>query len=377
MSESFDLDDPFVDFTEDDLDYLENVAKATQASQQHSIRQQQPIPLPRTTPFQNAFPVVHEEPTMEDDYGQFNVDDEDLIIVDNTIYEHPPPPPPPRLSRFPRNIDQIALMEELAHLRAETSRLKLERDKFETLAYSKDGKMDHLQRTLQKTKTEHESIIQRHQRTSEVEKRTLQQDLEDRERRLTALAADIEFQKMELREAREIANRGGIIRPTSTNLSNNNNSSNNGDVGSPTRKAARVVKGSGVKSPEAKSRVGIFAARAFSKEESVGPPGRNSNNVNYNKKRKREEPRMITPEPVVVAEDLGEVDINRIVMERVLRERSSWTLSDERFEVCSDKTGADDSLCAISWRIERIMWRRFLSCRACRLKLKNMQSRRS
>jgi gas vesicle protein len=372
MSESFDSDDPFADFTADDLDYLENVAIANQVLQQPSIQQQQPIPLPRTTSFQNAFPVVHEEPTIEDDYGQFNVDDVDLIVEDNATYETLPSPlPRPRLSRFPRNIDQIALMEELAHLRAETSRLKLERDKFETLAYSQDGKMDHLQRTLQKTKTEHESMIQRLQRSSEAEKQSLQKDLEDRERKLTALTADIEFQKMELREAREIANRGGIIRPM-TNLNNNN--SNNGDVGSPTRKAARVVKGSGVKSPEAKSRVGIFSARAFSKEESVGPAGRSNNNVNYNKKRKREEPRMITPEPVVVSEDLSEVEINRIVMERVLRERSSWSISDERFEVCSDKTGANDSLYAIFWRIESIMWRRFLHYRLCRLRLKNMQS---
>ena len=71
----------------------------------------------------------------------------------------------------------------------------------------------------------------------------------------------------------------------------------------------------------------MFSARAFGKEESVGPGKSN------NKKRKREEPRMITPEPVIVHEESSEAEINRIVMEKVLRERSTWTVSDERFEV--------------------------------------------
>lgn len=323
MSEYFGSDDPFADFTAGDFDILEDQAIA--ASQTSYI------PPSRTTSFQNVFqPLKEEEPIMEDDYGQFNVDDEDLFIDDNN--NTTPPAPPPRLSRFfPTNIDQTALMEELAHLRAETSRLKLERDKFETLAYTQDGKMDHLQRSLQKAKNEHDSVLQRLQRTSESEKRALQLELQDREKKLVALTADIEFQKNELREAREIANRGGIIR--STNLNNNIDCV---DILNSPKKAARVVKGSGVKSPESKSKVGVFSARAFSKEESVGPVKGNNNNNNsnnYNKKRKREEVRMITPEPVVVSEDSSEVEINRIVMEKILRERSTWTASDERFEV--------------------------------------------
>ena len=52
------------------------------------------------------------------------------------------------------------------------------------------------------------------------------------------------------------------------------------------------------------------------------------------KKRKREGEQMITPEPVVGNGVMSESEINKIVMERVLRERSTWTVSDERFEVC-------------------------------------------
>jgi hypothetical protein len=313
MTEYFDSDDPFADFTANDLDTLEKAAiVATQTSQQPVFH-----PIPRTTSFQDVFPVVQEELSMEDDYGQFNVDDEDLFIDDNT--DPPPLPPPPTLqSRFPTNIDQIALMQELAELRAETSRLKLERDKLETLAYTQDGKMDHLQRTLRKVHADHESVLNRLQKSAEAEKRELQADLADRERKLTALTADMEFQRNELREARELATRGGVVRPGT-----------NGELMSPKR-AARVVKGSGIKSPETKSRIGGVSARAFGREESVVPSGKNGN-----KKRKREEPRMETPEPVVVKE-LNEMEINRIVMERVIRERSLWTVSDERFEVIPD-----------------------------------------
>src|SRR5438045_2071480 len=163
--------------------------------------------------------------------------------------------------------------------------------------------MGHLQRALQKTKADHELVLSRLQRASEAEKQTLKKDLAERDRKLSALTADIEFQKNELREARDLVNRGGgIIRP---------NQSQNGEISSP-KKAARIVKGSGVKSPEkGKGGIGVFsAARAFSKEESIGP----AKDINYNKKRKREEPRMITPEPGVVhSEELSESEINRIV----------------------------------------------------------------
>lgn len=313
MSDSFDSTDPFADFTADDLDLLENAAlAATQASQSRY-----PPPLPRTKSFQNAFPEVQEESSMEDDYGLFNVDD-DYLLVDEV--QAPPPIPSPHQSRFPTNINQTALMEELAYLRAKTSRLKLERDKLETLAYTQDGKMDYLQRTLLRTRQDHEAALQRVQRSSEAEKRSLQNDLADRERKLNALTADIEFQRNELREARDLATRGGVIRPSITN--------NNEELLTSPKKPARVVKGSGVKSPELKTRIGVLSARAFGNEESVGLGKIND------KKRKREEPRMITPEPVIVHEELSDVEINRIVMEKVLRERSTWTVSDERFEVC-------------------------------------------
>lgn len=311
MDDFSDSDDPFADFTNDDLDLLEYTALAeTQAPQPRHL------PFLRTRSFQDASHTVKEEPSMEEDYGQFNIDDDDLVLV-----EAPPPRPipSPRQSRYPTNIDRIALMEELAHLRAETSRLKLKRDKLETLAYTQDGKMDHLQRTLLRTRQDHEAALHRLQRSADAEKRALQNDLADRERKLNALTADIEFQRNELREARELATRGGVIRPSIAN--------NNGELLTSPKRPARVVKGSGVKSPELKTRIGVFSARAFGTEESVG------SGKNNNKKRKREEPRMITPEPVVVHEELSEAEINRIVMEKVLQERSIWTISDERFEV--------------------------------------------
>ena len=352
MSDGFDSDDPFADFTAEDFETIEYEAiAATQGVQtappyrppsrppyrppaqhhqqqlQHQQQQQKPPPPPlqpqkqsfnRATSFQNPFPI---EDSTEDDYNQFNVSDEDLILIDTEdIPLHsqslPPVPSPAR----------SALQEELAFLRAETARLKAERDKFETLAFSNDGKMDHLQRTLSKVKLEHETDLQRLRKTAETEKRGLMNEVAERERKLAALTADIEFQRNELREAREMAHRGaGIIR----------SATGNGEVVSP-RKAARVVKGSGVKSPESKSKIGIFSARAFRRDESVMPP--------KTRKRKREEP-MTTPEPAAVETGvLSETEINKIVMERVLRERSTWTVSDERFEVLYLVVGAYGSL---------------------------------
>ncbi len=319
MSEFFDSEDPFADFTADDLNLLEDAALA---ATQTPLRVPQHL-LPRTTSVQNAFPAVQEEPSMEDDYGQFNVDDDDILL--DEAPEAPLPIVSSHQSRFPTNIDQNALMQELAYLRAETSRLKSERNKLETLAFTQDGKMDHLQRTLLRTRQDHEAALQRLQRSAEAEKRSLQNDLADRERKLNALTADIEFQRNELREARELATRGGVIRPSGVN--------NNVDLLTSPKRPARVVKGSGVKSPELKTRIGVFSARAFGKEESVGLRKGN------NKKRKREEHRMITPEPVIVHEEFSEAEINRIVMEKVLRERSTWTASDERFEVVSPDDG--------------------------------------
>lgn len=342
MSDGFDSDDPFAEFTAEDFDTIEHEAiAATQSfprppsrapykppipAQRHlqpplQIAQNQ-VQLPRresftrATSFGNPFPV--EEPAAEDDYNQFNVDDEDLVLIDTDdipLHSQSLPPPPP-----PHNTNQSdnALHEELAFLRRETARLKAERDKFQTMAYSNDGKMDHLQRTLSKVKLEHESAVQRLQKTSETEKRTLLNEVAERERKLAALTADIEFQRNELREAMEMASRGGsVTRPAPTT---------NGDMLVSPKKTARVVKGSGVKSPESKNRIGLFSARAFGRDESVLP-------ATKTKKRKREEP-IITPEPVVVESGImSESEINKIVMERVLRERSTWTVSDERFEV--------------------------------------------
>ena len=151
----------------------------------------------------------------------------------------------------------------------------------------------------------------------------------DRERKLASLNAEIDFQKNEIREARRAGERGMgmVVRPAVG--------------GSPSRKqgAARVVVGSGVKSPESKARIGIFSSRAFGKEEGVVKGKKDSGG---NKKRKREEPRVEVletgPEQTVRVQETGagsvsEAEINRIVMDKVLRERASWTNEDERFEV--------------------------------------------
>lgn len=287
MSEFFDADDPFAELTADDLSLLEQAAHAATQPSQSSQRQRRPP--------QDQLPP----PSAEDEYAEFNVDEEDLIL-------DPPSRrlPPASLSRFPTNIDQIALLEELASLRAQTAHLKSEHEDLQTRTFTQDGKLDHLARTLARAREEHESALARVARAAEAEKRTLEGELAERERRVAALTADIEFQRNELREARQLK---GVVRPPSTG--------GVVEMGSPRR--ARVVKGSGVKSPEAKSRV----TRAFAREGVVGAA----------KKRKREE-RMETPEPVVV-EEVSEGEITRLVLERVLKERSSWTPSDERFQV--------------------------------------------
>ena len=310
MSEYFDSDDPFDDFTAEDLDTLEHEAlAATQGSATNLPLLQRRLPISRSTSFQNAFPALQEVPAMEDDYGHFNVDDEGLVLVDPTDF----PSFPSAIQDRPRQSNADDLLEELVQLRAETTRLKQERDKFETLAYSQEGKMDHLQRTLTKSRVEHESALLRLQNSTESEKRAFENLIAERDRRLTALTADIEFQRNELREAQELANRGTSIRTT-----------NNIQLTSPKR-PARVVKGSGVKSPESKSRIGVFSAMAFGKEEVL---------PSKNRKRKRSEP--VPEKPFVMMEEssgLSDGEINRIVMERVFRERSSWTTTDERFEV--------------------------------------------
>lgn len=314
MSEYFDSDDPFEDVTAEDLDIIEH--KALAATQGYAIQQpalQPRLPIARSTSFQNAIPQVQDNPNMEDDYGHFNVDDEDLVLVDQADFPSFPAP----TQEHPRpSFADDALVEELVQLRAETARLKQERDKFETLAFRQEGKMDHLQRTLTKSRAEHEAALLRLQNATEAEKRTFQNAIAERDRRLTALTADIEFQRNELREAQELANRGTTIRTT-----------NNIQLTSPKR-PARVVKGSGVKSPESKNRIGVFSAIAFGKDEAVV--------TTKSKKRKRGEP--VPEKPFVMVEEpessgLSEGEINRIVMEKVFRERSSWTSADERFEV--------------------------------------------
>ena len=349
MSERFDADDPFAGLTIDDLSVLEQQAHAATQSSQHSQRQRQP-PTPPAKHRQPAAPgrallnrapalnqltsLVQGDPVTDDDYAQFSIDDQDLI-VDDALNQPPTPPAPPRLSpaylsRFPTNIDQIALMQELASLRAETARLKAERERLQTHSFTQDGKLDHLQRTLARMREDHESALSRIQRATEGEKRVFQGELAERDRRLAALSADIEFQKNELREAREMALRGTVVRPPASSMV----AVTNGE-GFVSPRRPRVVKGSGVKSPEKNK----AAASAFGREQ-VGPV--------ENKKRKREE-RMVTPEPVtapmVVVEEMNESEINQLVFERVLKERSSWTASDERFHVrsCFDGPGLTGS----------------------------------
>jgi hypothetical protein len=307
MSEYFDLDDPFEDLTADDFAALDQAALA--ATQAAPVSQQLHPPLPRTTSFHDVFPPVQEQ--VEDDYGQFNVDDEDLLFEQLDPQEIPPRTQPSAAHPSPNN----EILEELARLRTETAQLKLERDTYETLAFSQDGKLDHLQRTLSKTRAEHEAALSRLARTSELEKKNLQQDLAERDRKLASLNADIDFQRTELREARELATRREVVRLAV-----------NGEVTSPKR-GARVVRGSGVKSPESKSKIAGLSARAFGREESVVPA--------KPKKRKRDEiPPVIVERdtPEVTPSDISDAEINRIVMERVLAERSMWKPLDERFE---------------------------------------------
>jgi hypothetical protein len=302
MSEYFDSDDPFADLTADDLSILEQAAHAATQPSQSSQRQRQPPQLQQSQ-LQQPLPPIPPAPSAEDDYAQFNVDEEDLILdPPSHIPLHP-------LSRYPPTIDQIALLEELASLRAQTTFLKTEHQHLQTRTFTQDGKLEHLARTLARAREEHESALARVSRAADAEKRKLEDELAERERRVAALQADVEFQRSELREARQLR---GVVRPPNTST----NGGNGGvvEMGSPRR--ARVVKGSGVKSPEAKSRV----TRAFAREGVVGAA----------KKRKREE-RMETPEPVVV--EVNEGEITRLVLERVLKDRSSWTPSDERFQV--------------------------------------------
>ena len=331
MSEYFDSDDPFADLTADDLDNLESAAiNATQhplppplPPHHHHHHQYSPQPLP-----QNDFPSLDQDIPMDDSCGQFNVDDEDLFLAPTT----PPPPPPPHLSpSHSSHPHSSTLLAELTALRAETARLKLERDALETAKFTQDGKLEHLQRTLSKTRLDHDYALTRIKQSLETEKRNLQSTIADRERKLASLSAEIEFQKNEIREARMLAQRGtgGTVKMAGGGV---------GETGSPSKRqgAARVVTGSGVKSPEAKARIGIFSSRAFGREEIV------VGKKDGNRKRKREEPRgevvEVQPQQIVGRQETGvgavsEEEINRIVMDKVLRERASWTNEDERFEV--------------------------------------------
>ena len=337
MSVSFDAEvDPFAEFTAEDFEVLETNAIQASQSQQPALNPiTRQVSFIQHQPYQNVLPKVEEDSVMDEDYGQFTVDDEDLIIEDQpdtntnvsalqtgTLDSH--------LERI--SVDSSSLLQELAHLRAEATRLKQERDKYETQLYNQDGKMDHLQRALQKSKMEHENALQKLHRTADAEKKALQAELNEKERKLARLSGEIEFRKNELREARELATKGPVIRPPGEAYGNGKDVSHGREMGfqgngielSP--KKARVARGSGIKSPESKNRI----SRAFGKGEVVTSI--------RGKKRKLEEQR-VTPEPVVMVEDvknevLSEEEINRLVMEKILRDRSVWEVSDERFEVC-------------------------------------------
>src|SRR5579871_6021394 len=313
MSGNFDSDDLFADFTADDLDHIEQAAiQATQQSQLATVPRQQRGPITRITSYQAAITPTEEDPTLDDDYGQFNVDDEDLLFDQDQLADPPLPSP---LSQPVPPSSHGELLAEVTRLRAETARLKAERDKFETKAYSQDGKLDHLQRTLSRTQNEHMAALQRLTNASETEKKALKEELSERERRLARLTAELEFQKSEIREARE--KRNGVSYPVIGTAS----VIVNGD-GSP--KKARVVKGSGVKSPEAKSRIGVSAARAFGKEGVASAK---------EKKRKREEEAQEILVPMQLDPVVSETEISRLVMEKLIQNRSLWTITDDRFEV--------------------------------------------
>jgi hypothetical protein len=306
MSEHFDSDDPFADFTAADLDNIEHAAmQATQNSQPAPIVRAQ-RPLNRATSYQP--PIAERDETLGDDYGQFNVDDQDLVLDDA-----PPDPPLASPSQAPPS-SHSALLSELSRLRAEAARLKAERDKFETKAYSQDGKLDHLQRTLSRTQNEHNAALQRLANVNDAEKRALREEIDERERRLARIVAELEFQKSEAREARERRNGVAVSVPPAIP----GNVVVNGE-GSP--KKARVVRGSGIKSPESKSRIGVAAARAFGKE------------VVQQKKRKRDEQVTEVAVPMQVEEKVSESEINRLVVEKIIQSRSMWSPTDERFEV--------------------------------------------
>lgn len=316
MSDIFDSDDFFVDITADELDALEwSAIQATQPSvlQQLPYQRHQSDPRPQAASFQYVA-VAEENTSMEDDYVQFNADDEFVIDDEHESTDVPFLPSQPQHTV---SSHESALIEELAALRAEKTRLKLERDKYETLAFSQDGKLDHLNRTLAKGRAEYEAALDRLKRAAETERRTLQADLADRDRKLAGLSADIEFQRNELRQAREQARDGGVSRSTTTNSE------------PMTPKKAKVVKGSGVKSPEARSRIGVMSARAFGKEESV---------VSTTQKKRKHEEARVTPDRIFPVEEVSEVEINRIVIERIICDRASWTISDERFEVALSRS---------------------------------------
>ena len=373
MSDYFDSDDPFADFTAADLETIEHAAiEATQRSQPvplrpppHSIIPQRQIT--RLPSYQPAIPILEEDPTLEDDdYGQFNVDEEDLILDTSNPVDQPLLPPSQPQPAQPPTItttSSSSIHTELTHLRAEIARLKAERDTFETKAYSQDGKLDHLQRTLQRTQADHAAVLQRLQNVAETEKRRLREDLAERERRLARISAELEFQKNEVRQAREERNAGagGVVVPMVGTVGGVNGE------GSP--KKARVVRGSGVKSPESKSKIGVFSARAFGKEGVV--PAKQ-------KKRKRgEEEVMEQVIPMQVEQNrITEAEVNRMVMEKILQGRTLWTSSDERFDVFLESDCADGSCCRIFLHITMALKKRFPRFRKFSLLMRNIRSRR-
>jgi len=350
MADHFDSDDPFADLTAADLDSIENAAiQATQPSQpppsrpppaRHAVApkgQQRILNRTRAPPPSR----IEESPALEDDYSQFNVDDEDLSLEQ----QQPDDPLPTALSQPPSSY--AALLAELNVLRLETARLKSERDKFETKAYSQDGKLDHLQRTLSRTLSEHNAALQRLANANEAEKRALRNEVEERERRLARVNAELEFQKSEARQA--VERRNGVVR-TSVGIGVPGVSAVVDAEGSP--KKARVVKGSGVKSPESKSRIGVHAARAFGRES-----------VQQRGKRKREDREQMQEDmlaremsvPMQIEPSLSEVDVNRLVMEKIIQHKSMWATTDERFEVTLLCIVLTISCCRISLDTEGVI----------------------
>ena len=298
MSDYLDLEDPFADFTQDEWETLESYAiAATQSSQSPAQRS----PSARVASFQTPFPPVQEEPTIDEDYEQFNVDDEDLL------FEEAPADP---LAHQPATQPQSFLLSQFNSLNAEIIRLKAERDKFETLAYNQDGKVDHLQKSLAKARTEHAAAINRITQTSEAEKGKLLNDIAEMEAKMRALSAEVEFQKSELQQARE--KDVGVIRVGTASAT----------MPEASPKRARVVKGSGIKSPE-KGKIG--GAQAFAKDEPIG-------NLKE-KKRKREEPlKMNVPSSQLAMNGKPDEWASTEILELIVR-RGRCGRSDGRFEV--------------------------------------------